>query len=61
MSDRLLKRLSACSAIEKFVAVQMIDVHLPITDGRELVLTRYTQPDPELQLLINQLKFQLPP
>ena len=39
----------------------MIDVHLPTTDGRELVLTRYTQPQPELQLLINQLKFQLPP
>ena len=39
----------------------MIDVHLPTTDGRELVLTRYTQPEPELQLLINQLKFQLPP
>jgi len=53
--------LSARSAIEKFAAVQMIDVHLPTTDGRELVLTRYTQPEPELQLLINQLKFQLPP
>lgn len=39
----------------------MIDVHVPTTDGRELVLTRYTQPEPELQLLINQLKFQLPP
>jgi hypothetical protein len=39
----------------------MIDVHPPTTDGRELVLTRYTQPEPELQLLINQLKFQFPP
>jgi len=53
--------LTARSAIEKFAAVQMIDVHLPTTDGRELVLTRYTQPEPELQLLINQLKFLLPP
>jgi hypothetical protein len=53
--------LSARSALEKFAAVQMIDVYLPTTDGRELVLTRYTQPEPELQLLINQLKFQLPP
>ena len=41
--------------------MQMIDVHVPTTDGRELVLTRYTQPEPELQLLINQLKLQLPP
>ena len=39
----------------------MIDVHLPTTDGRELRLTRYTQPEPELQLLIRQLKLQLPP
>ena len=52
--------LTARSALEKFAAVQMIDVHLPTTDGRELVLTRYTQPEPELQLLINQLKLQLP-
>jgi Transposase DDE domain len=53
--------LSARSALEKFAAVQMIDLHVPTTDGRELVLTRYTQPEPELQLLINQLKLQLPP
>jgi hypothetical protein len=43
--------LTARSAREKF-AVQMIDVHLPTTDGRELQLTRYTQPERELQLLI---------
>ena len=53
--------LTARSALEKFAAVQMIDVHLPTTDGRELMLTRYTQPEPELQLLIHQLKLQLPP
>jgi transposase len=34
--------LTARSALEKFAAVQMIDVHLPTTDGRDLVLTRYT-------------------
>jgi Transposase DDE domain len=53
--------LTARSALEKFAAVQMIDVHLPTTDGRELLLTRYTQPEPELRLLIQQLKLQLPP
>src|ERR1700675_2844776 len=52
--------LTARSALEKFAAVQMIDVHLTTTDGREIVLTRYTQPEPELQLLINQLKLTLP-
>jgi hypothetical protein len=53
--------LTARSALEKFAAVQMIDVHLPTTDGRELLLTRYTQPEPELRLLIQQLKLNLPP
>jgi transposase len=53
--------LTARSALEKFAAVQMIDVHLPTTDGRELMLSRYTQPEPELQLLLAQLKLSLPP
>ena len=52
--------LTARSALEKFAAIQMIDVHLPTTDGREIVLTRYTQPEPELQLLVSRLKLRLP-
>jgi transposase len=52
--------LTARSVLEKFAAVQMIDVHLPTTDGRELILTRYTQPEPELKLLLDKLKLQLP-
>ena len=52
--------LTARSALEKFAAMQMIDVHLPTTDGRELMLTRTTQPEPELQLLLDKLKLQLP-
>jgi hypothetical protein len=35
--------LTARSALEKFAATQMIHVHLPTTDGRQIVLTRYTQ------------------
>ena len=46
--------------LEKFAAVQMIDLHLPTTDGRELLLTRYTEPEPELNLLLNKLKLELP-
>ena len=40
--------------------MQMIDVHLPTTDGRKLVLTRYTEPEPELRLLLQKLKLELP-
>ena len=57
----LASGLTARSALEKFAAVQMIDVHMPTTDGRELLLTRYTQPEPELRLLIQQLRLDLPP
>ena len=53
--------LTARSVLEKFSAVQMIDVHIPTTDARELTLTRYTQPEPELKLLLERLKFVLPP
>ena len=52
--------LTARSAFEKFAAMQMIDVHLPTTDGRELIMTRTTLPEPELQLLLDKLKLQLP-
>jgi transposase len=52
--------LTTRSVLEKFAAVQMIDVHLPTTDKRELTLTRYTQPEPELELLLEKLKLELP-
>jgi hypothetical protein len=52
--------LTPRSVLEKFAAVQMIDVHLPTTDGRELLLTRHTEPEPELKLLLNKLKLDLP-
>jgi Transposase DDE domain len=53
--------LTARSALEKFAAVQMIDVHVPTTDGRALLLTRYTQPEPDLKIILNQLRITLPP
>jgi transposase len=52
--------LTPRSVLEKFAAIQMIDVHIPTTDGRELVLTRHTEPEPELRLLLNKLRLELP-
>src|SRR5450631_1734204 len=52
--------LTPRSVLEKFAAVQMIDVFVPTTDGRELCLTRYTQPEPELKLLLDKLRLALP-
>ena len=48
------------AALEKFSAIQMIDVHLPCTDGRKIILSRYTQPEKDLQILLQQLGMQLP-
>ena len=45
---------------EKLGAMQMLDVHLPTTDGREVILTRYTQPEPDQRLLLEKLKLKLP-
>ena len=52
--------LTPRSVLEKFTAIQMIDVHVPTTDGREVRLRRYTQPEPELRLLLDHLKLTLP-
>ena len=52
--------LTPRAVLEKFSAMQMIDVHLPTSDGRTIVLSRYTQPEADLQLLLKQLKLQLP-
>jgi hypothetical protein len=52
--------LTPRAVLEKFAAMQMVDVHLPTTDGRHLILSRYTQPEKDLHLLLNQLKLVLP-
>jgi transposase len=52
--------LTPRSILEKFSAMQMVDVHLPTTDQRLLVLPRYTQPNPDLILLLAHLKLVLP-
>ena len=52
--------LTVRQALEKFAAIQMLDVHFPTTDGRELIFTRYTQPEPDQELLLAQLGWRLP-
>ena len=52
--------LTPRAALEKFSTLQMVDVHLPTTDGRTLVLSRYTEPAKDQQLLLQQLRLPLP-
>ena len=51
----LASGLTVRSLLEKFASIQMLDVHFPTTDGRELVFTRYTQPEKDHKMLLSQL------
>ena len=53
--------LTPRSLLEKFSAMQMLDVHFSTTDGRELVFCRYTQPERDRKMLMAQLGWELPP
>ena len=52
--------LTPRSILEQMKTIQMIDVHIPTTDGRELKMSRYTRPEKQQQLLLAQLKLTLP-
>jgi transposase len=53
--------LSVREMIAKLGAIQMLDVHFPTTDGRELIFNRYTQPESDQNILLAQLGWSLPP
>ena len=52
--------LTPRAVLEKLATLQMLDVCLPTTDGRWLIMPRYTQPEPEQMLLLQQLHLSLP-
>jgi transposase len=53
--------LTPRAVLDKLAAIQMLDVQFPTTDGRKLILSRYTQPQTEQKLLLAQLGLSLPP
>jgi transposase len=53
--------LTARAVLDKFAAIQMLDVKFPTTDGRTLILSRYTEPNTDHKLLLEQLHLTLPP
>ena len=52
--------LTPRAVLEKLAVIQMIDVELPTTDGRTVILSRYTEPEPDQRLLLQSLKLDLP-
>ena len=51
--------LTPRAVLDKFATIQMLDVKFPTTDGRTLILSRYTEPDHKI--LLEQLNLTLPP
>ena len=52
--------LTTRSVLEKFATIQMLDVHLPTDDQRTVILSRYTHPEKDVQMLLHGLKLELP-
>lgn len=53
--------LTPREVLETLATIQMVDVHIPTTDGRRLILPRYTEPTSEQTLLLEKLNLALPP
>ena len=52
--------LTPRAVLDKFATMQMLDVHFPTTDGRTLILSRYTHPETDHKVLLEQLNLTLP-
>ena len=52
--------LTPTAVLEKLASIQMIDVWVPTTDGRWLILPRYTQPEKDTSMLLAKLHLDLP-
>src|SRR5580693_1510127 len=44
--------LTPRAVLDKFAAIQMLDVHFPTTEGRTLILSRYTELNADQKLLV---------
>jgi transposase len=64
LKHRLMRHapgLTSAAVFEKLATIQMVEVWIPMVDGRWLVMPRHTQPEPDVQALLNQIRITLPP
>jgi len=52
--------LTPAAVFEKLATIQMVEVWIPMVDGRWLVMPRHTQPEPDVHALLNQIRITLP-
>ena len=53
--------LSPKAVLEQLAGIQMLEVCLPTSDGRWLIMPRHTEPEPEQKMLLEKLGLSLPP
>jgi hypothetical protein len=53
--------LTPRAVLQSLSAIQMVDVHIPTTDGRILILPRSTEPTAEQGMILEKLRLTLPP
>jgi len=52
--------LTPRAVLQSLSAIQMVEVHIPISDGRTLVMPRHTEPEPQQQMILEKLNLHLP-
>ena len=52
--------LTPAAVLEKLATIQMVEVWIPMLDGRWLVLPRHTQPEQDVQMVLDHIHITLP-
>jgi len=52
--------LTPAAVFEKLATIQMVEVWIPMLDGRWLVLPRHTQPENDVQAILDHIQITLP-
>ncbi len=58
--ERAAPGLSPRAVLEQLAAIQMVDVCLPTSDGRWLIMPRHTEPEAQQLMLLEKLGLELP-
>jgi transposase len=53
--------LTPRAALQSLSGIQMLEVQVPTSDGRVLVMPRHTEPEAHQQMILEKLKLALPP
>jgi len=52
--------LTPAAVLEKLATIQLVEVWIPMVDGRWLMMPRHTQPDKDVQAVLDHLRISLP-